>query len=98
MPSAHASRLALNTGSIQQAHKYMVGVWMRADLRIVLFLMVRHHRAGTHALEDSGKAAWSAVAITLIGFVNTLDHQVLGGLVEHAASAGFRVPCRRANH
>lgn len=64
--------LALITGSIWG--KPMWGTWWVWDARLtsvfVLFLMYLGIIALTHALEDSGKAAWSAAIITLIGFVN----------------------------
>jgi heme exporter protein C len=64
--------LALITGSIWG--KPMWGTWWVWDARLtsvfVLFLMYLGIIALTRALEDSGKAAWSAAIITLIGFVN----------------------------
>ncbi len=64
--------LALVTGSIWG--KPMWGTWWVWDARLtsvfVLFLMYLGIIALTRALEDTGKAAWAAAIITLIGFVN----------------------------
>ena len=64
--------LALISGSIWG--KPMWGTWWVWDARLtsvfVLFLMYLGIIALTRALEDSGKAAWAAAIITLIGFVN----------------------------
>ncbi len=64
--------LALVTGSIWG--KPMWGTWWVWDARLtsvfVLFLMYLGIIALTRALEDTGRAAWAAAIITLVGFIN----------------------------
>ena len=64
--------LALVTGSIWG--KPMWGAWWVWDARLtsvfVLFLMYLGIIALTRALDDAGRAGWSAAVMTLVGFVN----------------------------
>ena len=83
--------LCLATGSLWG--KPMWGAWWVWDARLtsvlVLFFLYLGHIALVRAFDDSAERGYRAGAIlALVGVVNLADHQVLGGLVEHAAPAG----------
>jgi ABC-type transport system involved in cytochrome c biogenesis, permease component len=56
---------------------------------LILFLMYLGLIALWRAVEDPSRAARAAAILTLVGATQSADHQILGRLVEHAASAGL---------
>ncbi len=89
--------LALITGSIWG--KPMWGTWWVWDARLtsvfVLFLMYLGILALTRALDDPARSARAGGGDHAGRLRQHPDHQVLRGLVEHAAPAGVCVPSRR---
>ena len=92
--------ICLATGSLWG--KPMWGTYWVWDARLtsvlVLFILYLGLIALWRAIEEPGRAARAAAILTLVGVRRPADHQVLGRLVEHIASAGFGVPSRRADH
>ncbi len=90
--------LALVTGSLWG--RPMWGTYWEWDARLtsvlILFLMYLGLIALWRAVEDPSRAARAAAILTLVGRDQPADHQVLGGLVEYAASAGVGDADRRA--
>ena len=83
--------LALVTGSLWG--RPMWGTYWEWDARLtsvlILFLMYLGLIALWRAVEDPSRAARAAAILTLVGAHQSADHQILGRLVEHAASAGL---------
>ena len=83
--------LALVTGSLWG--RPMWGTYWEWDARLtsvlILFLMYLGLIALWRAVEDPSRAARAAAILTLVGAHQPADHQILGRLVEHAASAGL---------
>ena len=82
--------IALVTGSLWG--RPMWGTYWEWDARLtsvlILFLMYLGIMALWRAVDDPSRAARAAAILTLVGRDQPAHHQVLGRLVEHAASAG----------
>ena len=86
--------VCLVTGSLWG--KPMWGTYWVWDARLtsvlVLFILYLGLIALWRSIDDPGRAARAAAILTLVGTRQPADHQILGRLVEHAASAGLGVP------
>ena len=72
-------------------------VWdARLTSVLVLFLLYLGVLALYWTAEDPGRGSRAAAILALVGAVNHSDHQVLGRMVEHAASAGLDRSARAA--
>ena len=90
--------ICLVTGSLWG--KPMWGTYWVWDARLtsvlVLFILYLGLIALWRAIDDPGRAARAAAILTLSAR-RSADHQILGRLVEHIASAGLGVSARRSD-
>ena len=91
--------ICLVTGSLWG--KPMWGTYWVWDARLtsvlVLFILYLGLIALWRAIDDPGRAAKAAAILTLGRRRRSADHQILGRLVEHVASARVSVPARRSD-